>query len=274
MKIFFTHFSSITILFFIVHKAAFSACDPDTVQFYLDKGFTQEQITALCVESNNATPEYQPYQKPVVIYQEGGQIGGVGGNTEETRALAKLKNSLAARSIEITNTKINFIAPVCTVGGNSPEIDQRVKHCSDVAFSIARDDLIVTQGGQQFLAFGTKRLEISSSEIIRKHITEDPWAGYSPDIKYSLKNHYESQNSGNTMYLPLSNSADIDEVAAAVRTISAIEQAKSENDNRSEVTRILEDDYQSPSNEEDSASKTKIPNAAAQKKGRWWNPFD
>lgn len=271
MNIFLIRCSHFAILFLLLHKPAFSACDPDTVQFYLDKGFSHEQITALCAESNNTTPQYQPYQKPVVIYQEGGQVGS---NTEEKRALTKLKNSLAARSIEITDTSINFIAPVCTVGGNSPELDQRVKHCSDVAFSIARDDLTVLQGGQKFLAFGTKRLEISSSEIIRKHITEDPWAGYSPDIKYALKNRYESQNSGNTMNLPLTNSADIDEVAAAVRTISAIEQAKSENDNRSEVTRILEDDYQSPSDEDDAATKTKIPNAADQKKGRWWNPFD
>lgn len=273
MKTFLPRLSLVSIIFFLLHKIALAACDPDTVQFYLDKGFSQEQITALCVESNTATPEYQPYQKPVVIYQQGDQIGSIGSNTEEKRALAKLKNSLAARSVEITDTSINFIAPVCTVGGNSPEIDQRVKHCSDVAYSIARDKLEVIQGGQKFLAFGTKRLKISSSEIIRKHTTADPWAGYSPDIKYSLKNRYESQNSGNTMHLPLTNSADIDEVAAAVKTISAIQQAKSANDNRSEVSKILDDDYQAPS-EESSATKTKIPNATAEEKGRWWNPFD
>jgi hypothetical protein len=273
MNIFLSQFPRAIVLFLLLHKVAIGACDPDTVQFYLDKGFTQEQITALCVESNNTSPEYQPYQKPVVIYQQGDHIGRDGLTAEENKALAKLKNNLAARSVEITDTRINFIAPVCLVGGNSPELDQRIKHCSDVAYSVAREGLAVTQGGQKYLVFGSKRLEITSSDIIRKHTTADPWSGISPDIKYSLQNRYKAQNKGNSMDLPLVDSADINEIADAIKTISAIDRAKSSGDNRSEVSKILDDDYQAPS-EESSSTKTKIPNAAAEKKGRWWNPFD
>ena len=101
-------FHVICILFIIPFNAK-SECSPDTVQFYLDKGFNQEQITQLC-STAQTTPTYQPYQKPVVIYQEGAVHGK---SAEENKAINKLQGGMAARSIEITDSHLNYIRSVC-----------------------------------------------------------------------------------------------------------------------------------------------------------------
>ena len=249
-----------------------AACDPDTVQFYLDKGFTQEQITKLCSNSSNSAPKYEPFQKPVVIYQEGGHKPGI--TAEERKAIQELKGSIAGRSIDVTDTSINYIRNLCIVGGNAKDIDQRGKKCIDVAFSIARDGLRVVESGRGFLLFGKIELEVVSSDIKRKTVTADPWAAFSPDLRFSLKRKYESTHTGNKTTIPIRKTASTGQIVNALKTIAASTEIRgSEYD--SEVAKVLDDSYVPPSEEEYAATRP-TPEVAEKekKKKRWWNPFD
>lgn len=259
---------TIIILFVFIQNNALSACDPDTVQFYLDKGFNQDQITQLCSPATN-TPTYEPFQKPVVIYQEGAVKGKSG---EESKAINILTSSLAARSIEVTDQSINFITPVCIRGGQSQTVQERIEHCIDIAFSIARAGLTVKSSGQSKLIFGARRLNISSSEIKRKHITADPFGHFAPDLRFLLKTRYEHDHQGNEMKVTIINNASLPETANAFKVLAAV--TASSQDGKSEVGRVLEDSYEAPTQKEYESTKPKIPNAASEKKGRWWNPFD
>ena len=180
----------LTTLLLTITSNLWAGCTPETVQFYLDKGFTQEQITKLCASSTNTAPAYQPYQKPVVIVQEG--YGGNSYSAEERKAISELRGSISGRSVDITDTHINYITKVCIRAGNSPEKDQRIDKCIDVAFSIARHELRATDSGATLLLFGQQNVGVSSSDIQRKHVTADPWAAFSPDIRYLLKRKYDS----------------------------------------------------------------------------------
>lgn len=264
----------ITILISLILLPALSwgACTPETIEFYLEKGFTQEQITKLCAHDSSDKPSYQPYQKPVVIYQEG-YVPGV--SAEERKAITELKGSIDGRSVDITDDSIDYIRRVCLLAGQTSEFDQRAKKCIDVAFSISRHGLRVTESGRGLVLFGQQEVEVVSNEIIRKPVTADPWKAFSPDIRYQLKRKYESFETGNTTTLPLRNSANPGQVVSAVRTIAAATQSKQSDENKSEVSRVLDDSYVPPTEEEYAAAQPK-PEVVEEKKKkkRWWNPFD
>lgn len=251
--------------------AAFSKCAPETIQFYLDKGFNQEQITELCSSSTSTPQTYEPFQKPVVIYREGSQ-GKPGITAEERKAINVVQISLAARSIEVTDSHINYIRPVCLRAGQSKEIDQRATKCLDLAYSISRQDLQVHSSGQKLLIFGGKQVTLSSSEIKRKHLTQDPFAQFSPDIRWLFKKNFDKQESGNETAIPLVHGASLPETANALKVLSAATAAVA--DNKSEVERVFDDSYVPPSEEEYLASKPEAIKEPKEKKKKWWNPFD
>ena len=259
----------------MIPTLSWGECSPETIEFYLEKGFSQEQITKLCTRSagSDSAPTYQPYQKPVVIYQEG-YIPGV--SAEERKAINELKGGIDGRSVDISDDSINYIRNVCIIAGNSPEEEQRAKKCIDVAYSIAREGLRVMESGRGLLFFGQKEIEIESSEIIRKHVTADPWAAFPPDLRFSLKRKYESKEEGNTTIIPLRKSASTGNIVGALRTIASATQSKKDGENRSEVAKVLDDSYEPISEEEYAASQPKpeVTEEKKKKKKRWWNPFD
>ncbi len=248
-------------------------CSPETIEFYLDKGFNQEQITKLCAESSNSAPTYQPYQKPIVIVQEG---YGSGNSAEERRAESDLRGSIDGRSVDVSDSHIKFIRKVCVRAGNSPERDQRVDKCVDVAFSISRDNLNVSESGASMLLFGQQNIEVTSSEIQRKYVTADPWAEFGPDLKFLLQRKYESQEKGNKTNLPLRKSASPPQVVNAIRTLSYSYEKRVTGTEQSEVAKVLDEAYVPPTEEEYIASQPTYDDIkeAEKKKKKWWNPFD
>ena len=271
----------IPLLFLVLSPiTAFAECTPDSVQFYLDKGFTPDQITKLCSLSGRSEKKssYQPYQKPVVIYQEG-YAGGINANLN--KAVQEIRGSIDARSVDVTDTHLNYITRQCVAAGNSPDIDRRVVKCIDVAFSVARDGLRVIESGAGMLFFGQQKLDLTSSSIERKYVTADPWAAFAPDIRFLLKRKFESMEQGNDTTIPLRKSVQIGQLVSAIRTLAAADENAATNS--SEVSRVLSEDYQAPT-EEEFEKKQRLKEAAKkeagnedeteEKKKRWWNPFD
>ena len=252
-------------------QAVQAGCSPQTVEFYLEKGFNQAQITKLCTATSDTPPAYQPYQKPVVIYQEG-QMGDH--STEQRRAIAELRGSIDGRSVEVTDTHINYIRRVCIRAGKSPERDQRVKKCIDVAFSVARDGLRIAESGATFLLFGQQIVEVSSNNIVRKHVTADPWQKFPPDMRYLLQRKYQAREKGNATTIPLRKSASTGQVVNALRTIAAATESKKTGSHESEVAKVLDDAYVPPTEEEYLAANPPPQRIEKEKKKKWWNPFD
>ena len=248
-------------------------CNPDTVQFYLDKGFSQEQIAKLCSHSSSNAPKYQPYQKPVVIYQEGGYKAGV--SAEERSAIKELKGSIAGRSVDVTDESISYIRNICVKAGNSKNLDERGEKCIDVAFSISRNDLRIIESGRGLLLFGDVEIEVVSSEIKRKTVLADPWSGFDPNLRFAFKRKYEASQKGNSTTIPIRRSASTGKVVTALKTIAAATDIR-ESEYESEVAKILDDDYVAPTEEEYAAAQPKpeVVEEEKKKKKRWWNPFD
>ena len=263
------------LILLLLPTASFAECTQETIQYYLDKGFNQEQITKLCTTNTNEAESYQPYQKPVIIVQEGGQ-DATGLNADEREAIKALRGGIDARSIEITPEDVNYIRKVCVVWKMSPNVEEWVTKCIDTAFSLSRDNLKVVESGKSLLLVGEQKLEVSSAAIKRKHVTSDPWAKISPDTRFHIKRLYEAKEKGNTTTIPLRKTADPGQMVNAIRALADATQAKQTGTTTSEVSRVLDDSYTPPTEEEYLASQPSYEEAQEEKKKKkkWWNPFD
>ena len=275
----FRYIISFSVLFY--SHSSYSECSKEDVEFYLEKGFTQEQITQLCSARSSegaSVPDYQPYQQKVIIYSNEGAPGIKDGLTlEERKATNALRGGIDARSVEVTPEAVNYIRPVCVNLKDSSDVEQWVSKCIDVAFSLSRDNLKVNQSGAKLFFIGQQQLEVSSAAIKRKYVTSDPWREFSPDKRFLIKRKYESLEKGNTTTIPLRRTADPGQMVNAIRTLADITKAKQSGTTTSEVTRVLDDSYVPPTEEEYVASQRTYEEAQEEKKKKkkkWWNPFD
>ena len=249
------------------------------MEFYLEKGFTHEQITQLCSATSSegdSVPEYQPYQQKVIIYSDDGAPGTKDGLTrEERKAENALRGGIDARSVDVTAEDVNFIKKDCVQWKISPDVEKWITKCVDVAYSISRDGLKVNESGARLLLFGQQNLKVSSAAIKRKYVTSDPWADLAPDKRFFLIRIYESSKKGNTTKIPLRKTADPGQMVNAIRTIADATKAKKSGITTSEVSRVLDDSYTPPTEEEYLASQRSDEEAQEKKKKKkWWNPFD
>jgi len=263
------------LILLLLPTTSFAECTQETIEYYLDKGFNQEQITKLCTTTNDDAASYEPYQKPVVIVQEGGSHAS-GIDADERKAMNALRGGIDARSVEVTPDNVNYIIKVCTEWKQSPDVDTWVTKCIDTAYSISRDDLKVIESGAGKLLFGQEGLKVSSAAIKRKYVTADPWASLPAGIKFKLKRKYESREKGNSTTIPLRRSAEPSQMVNAIRTLADATKAKQTGTTTSEVTRVLDDSYTPPTEEEYLASQPTSEEAQEEKKKKkkWWNPFD
>lgn len=264
------------LILLLLPTISFAECTQETIQYYLDKGFNQEQITKLCTTTAPEAESYQPYQKPVIIVQEGGQ-DATGLNADERKAINVLRGGIDGRSIEVTPENVNFIKSVCIELKQGPEIEKWVTKCVDVAYSVSRDNLIVIESGLSLFVLGHQKLEIASAAIKRKHVTSDPWKNFPPEKRGLLERKYEALEKGNTTTIPLRKTADPGQVVNAIRTLADATKAKQDGGTTtSEVARVLDDSYVPPTEEEYTASQPTYEEAQEEKKKKkkWWNPFD
>ena len=183
---------------------------------------------------------------------------------------------MAARSVDVTENDINYIRNVCVRGGQSPDVDQRVEACIDVAFSISRDELQVLESGAGLLLFGQQQIEVASSEIKRKYVVADPWAKYLPDVRFQLKRKYEAKEKGNKTILPVRKSSSPTQIVSALKTIASNTESRKAGTDQSEVAKVLDDSYVPPTEEEYLESTPTYDDIQEEKKKKkkWWNPFD
>ena len=246
--------------------SSFSACSKDDIKFYLDKGFTQEQITQLCSGSGGtagtteSVPDYTPYQQKVIIYQDGGgpDIDKDGFNKEERLAINDLKAGGDIIKLKVTDTHINYVRKVCIISGNNPEFSQRYKTCPEVAFKVSRDGLIAASSGKKLLVFGTAVVTLEG-QIDRKLLGN--WEDYPLNVRKELKRNFNWKEDGNKTDFPVRGDYSVTKIVNAMRTLST-----EDADYFDEAAKYAEDKKEDVKLAEEDTEK--------EKKKRWWNPFD
>ncbi len=254
----------VLLIHLVISSVTFAECSREDIQFYLDKGFSQDQITQLCSVSggsnDSSTPDYTPYQQKVIIYKEGGgeEKGIKDGLTKEEReARGILKAGGSISNLVVTPETVSYTAKTCIVSASTPDVNQRYKDCVDVDFVVQRKDLVVSSSGKKLLFFG------SQYALLEGKIKATPkraWDSYPIDIRKALQRNFEWKENGEKTTFPIAGDYSVTRIVNAFRTLAA-------------TYRQADEKTQVAASEQESKSE-KVSDKKKEKKKRWWNPFD
>ena len=250
--------------YFVLNMTLSAQCNKDDIEFYLEKGFTQEQITQLCSagdgEGTGSVPDYTPYQQKVIIYQEGAgpEIDKDGFTREEREAISSLNAGGDVTNLNVTSDVITYTRKVCVFSANGPDFEDRVKACPETDFSISRGNLNVSHSGKKLLLLGTATVQVEGS--INRTLKQG-FDVYPPDIRKQLERNFNWRENGKITDFPVRGDYSVTRIVNAFRTLAST--YKGNVPETDQQVAIVENE----SSEEELAEKPK-------KKKRWWNPFD
>ncbi len=152
---------SATLVFMMLCSQANAACSRDDVNFYLDKGFTTDQITALCSEASTPAADAQQTDSGKNEQQSALVLGG--------NALF-LNRAIKAHKIKLSSDSLQYTLKTCIKYGDEDQYGFAPKVCPDVAYTIALKGLEVLDTGKKYGFYGTPEVRIKSSAIKREII--------------------------------------------------------------------------------------------------------
>lgn len=190
--------SSACLIFTMASSQAYAACSRDDVEFYLDKGFTNDQITTLCSVSSDS---------------ENDQANATKQNNEENSDAAAiddkelfLKTAIKAKNIYLQDDSLHYTQEVCVEYGEEDMFGFTPKVCPQVKFVIALKGLEVIDTGKQHYFYGTEEIRVRSAvkrEIIGELTQQKP-----EDRKLIL----EKIESGDVAAIPVREDFSLDRV--------------------------------------------------------------
>jgi hypothetical protein len=233
---------------------AFAACSKKDVEFYLDKGFDQEQITQLCAESEASVPDYQPYQQQVIIYSEEEGPGLRDGLTrDERKAIKELNQGIDVQGLVVDQETLQFTVKICLAVQEGKDYNQRFKTCPEVFYTISRRGLVTLESGKKFVLFGKSSVRIKSSDI--KRVSKQDFNNYPSRFKKQLERYFDWATRGNETNIPVRGDYSTARINNAFNALT-----KEADPNAT----LVQND--SPELAQDDVEP--------EKKKRWWNPFD
>ena len=247
----------------LLPAAAFAKCDKEDVAFYLDKGFTQEQVTQLCTASEAEVPDYKPYQQQVIIYSSEEGLGGPdikdGFTRQERQAIRHLQQGADVFGLTVDQDAIRYSVRVCLAAQVSKEYSQRFETCPEVSYDIARNGLEVVATGKKFFFFGQRAIQVTGDIKRQSRVNFDD---YPAQYRKQLKRAYDWKANKKIAHIPIRGDFSATTIRNALRNLA--KQA----DEDVTLARRNEGEGESEGAAGD-AEKEEKP-----KKKRWWNPFD
>ncbi len=246
---------------------AFAKCDKEDVAFYLEKGFTQEQVTQLCTASEAEVPDYKPYQQQVIIYssEEGSELGGAdlrdGFTRQERQAIRQLQKGADVFGLTIDQDAIRYSVRVCLAAQVSKEYSQRFETCPEVSYDIARHGLAVVATGKKFFFFGQRAIQVTGDIKRQSKVNFD---NYPAQYRKQLKRAYDWKADKNIAHIPIRGDYSATTMRNALRNLAK------EADEAVTLARRNEGEGEGESEGAGGEAKKE----EKPKKKRWWNPFD
>ncbi len=147
--------SSACLVFAMVSGQAYATCSRDDVEFYLDKGFTNDQITTLC--SAPSVSENNPANTTKQNNEENSNAA-----TVDDKELF-LKTAIKAKNIYLQDNSLHYTHEVCIEYGEEDLFGFTPKVCPQVEFIIALKGLEVIDTGKQHYFYGTEEIRVRSA---------------------------------------------------------------------------------------------------------------
>ncbi|MBE9559691.1 MAG: hypothetical protein IMF15_02820 [Proteobacteria bacterium] len=161
----YTNISLVSLVLMTFCSQASATCSRDDITFYLDKGFSTDQITTLCSEASAPAGE-----KPKSEQQSSEQqfVSPVA----DDNALF-LNRAIKGQEIKMSSDSLQYtLKKMCMEYGDEDLFGFTNKVCPDVTFTIAFKGLEVLDTGKKYGFYGTPEVKVKSSVIKRVIIGE------------------------------------------------------------------------------------------------------
>lgn len=190
----------------VLSSQASAACSRDDVTFYLEKGFTAEQITVLCSEPSKPAADAQQIDSENNEHQSALTLGG--------NALY-LNRAIKAHKINLSSDSLQYTLKTCVNYGEYDDYGFAPKVCPDVTYTIALKDLEVLSTGMKYGFYGTQEAHVKSSEIQREIIGE--LQDQKAEDRGRILDAFEK---GNETVIPVRDDFSLDEVKRVLEELS------------------------------------------------------
>ncbi|MEW8506261.1 MAG: hypothetical protein AB2598_06115 [Candidatus Thiodiazotropha sp.] len=145
---------------------SYAACTRSDVEYYLSKGFSTDQVTAICTSTptpgSNETPGNQAEMAPPAERKareearqqpQQAQMRKTEGRTAQDIE-EFLRVAIKGRDIHLTRDSLHYTREVCVQIGEEDLYGFAPKACQDVKFVIGRKGLEVLKTGKKYLLYG------------------------------------------------------------------------------------------------------------------------
>ena len=212
-------------IFLLVFSApvAWAECSREDIQFYLDKGFTTEQVTQLCATEKGGSggkKKYRAYTDEYVDRQDEEYEARMRVERE-----AALRNAIEGSDIRLQRGYLYYIRQQCVSEGVEKDRAFGLKSCPNVRYRIKLAGLFVDpeEYKMRFL-FGQRMIRVEGE--IKREPLPDAFADI-PD-EYWRKVLGRKLETGNSTKIPLRDGVDFHFARGALEDMVAFETERAQ----------------------------------------------
>ena len=211
-----------TLLFLFSTSLAWADCSRDDIQFYLDKGFTNEQVTLLCSKpAGEGKKKYRAYTDEYVDRQDHEYQARMRVERE-----ASLRNAIEAIDIRLEGGYLYYVRPQCVSEGVEKDRAFGLKSCPNIRYRIKLAGLKVDEKAhKKRLLFGQEMVRVTGQ------IKRQEMPGSFADIpdEYWRNVLRKRLEKGNSTKIPLRSGVDFHFARGALQDIAAFETERAQH---------------------------------------------
>ena len=194
-------------------------CSRNDVEYFLKKGFSREQVVAICEAAKprqfgepteQGQGDYEAYDEDLEA-----RLRIERRLQKEEDDILLLKTAIAGEDIKITRDWLDFKKPFCIASGNNPDVGARIKICPLVLYRIYFKGLRVKEYERKYLVFGAREIEVEGT--IKRKLLND-LKEYPAGLRAELLDAYEANVRKGGTFIPIRKDYPINQVQEILRS--------------------------------------------------------
>lgn len=193
-------------------------CARADVDYYLSKGFTPEQIAALCGGASGKK-KYQAEDEKTL---KKARIRKAEEKIQDDVILAK--TAIAGLDVKLNDEKLAYTRRICVAIGKTKEVTGRTRACPEVRFEVFFKDLKILETARKYYVVGQREIEVKGR--VRRTLL-NPFSEYAKPQRRELIRAYKAKLRKGGTHVPIRVDAPLWRVEDLLREYAAKASSKS-----------------------------------------------
>jgi len=211
----------IPVLYIFLNSNSYAVCSKEDINYYLDKGFTTDQVTALCRDNKKSSTKkedvYKAFSEEYADEQDEDYMKKM-----RIERQVFFKSSLGAQNIQIRRDMLTFILYECAKDGLAkPGSDLNVKGCAKVMVLIKLSEVeVIEKEFKEKVFFGNRQILVKGNVQTKIVGGMDGLTSYDADLLKGKVLARLSKNKG-TVLVPIKKGLNFEYALDTFREIVA-----------------------------------------------------